>query len=900
MMRLRTISLLLVLLVVGTLPLLAQTELYARKYTIAPPIAKAGWGEAISNVDFDGDGLLEIYAVNTNMYDAATDTTFKNELKPAIYKYEQNAAKDAWLLVWSDTLAGIYQNTWPALTSGDWDKDGKKEIIWGPPNNFTNGNNYPDRIFVYEWRGSGSEAMGVDDGSGGSRPNAKWAIDTASAYNLRPFRWLLHDIDSDGAEELLFCERASSTGGTGYKVGVISVSSIPDNGDGSEVWTLEASGKGLATAGQTVYDIAVVDSTAYGFHAASAGTITRIRFRNGAYIIDNATAALDSAFGTTGGGWKNAQVVDFDNDGNKEIILAGYSSSSNNKIFIARVTDGGDTLRPTQLYDPNALMGTGVRLLGSVAGDIDNDGKLDVIFGNRDSNPVGGLLRVEYKGTGSVTDPASYDFTVMESGYGSAVGAERYDFFSLMNLDADADLEILYGTGYGGEYDIPMIILDRLVVPNAPITIAAARIDANADFVPDLLGQNVSVIGTVTTPTMGSSTQFYRFAQDGTAGVLIFKSGLTAPVVSYPVKERLYVTGAVAQYNGLDEIVPASMNDVIPLGPVYAITPTVVTIDQLLASGETYESRFISVKGIAKKAGSVNWPNPGSSANMTVWDGASSITMRVINYTEVDDSAEVTYPVNFQGVAQQFDNSAPYSTGYQISPRFYSDFTQGVSTTPNQKFALVSPAKGSTIVLTDSAQIVTFNWMRSVDLDGDSLNYVWSPISKTPVPSGADTTINRTAAQLLTYFTTSDTIIVRWRVGAREMKTGGVTVYSLDTNSVTLVRDRALLDVDGYEAIPMEFALDQNYPNPFNPTTTIRVALPSAAFVTLKVYNMLGQEVATLVEGESNAGYVTTVWNGRDEYGISVASGVYIYRVVARPVGGGEEFVTQKKMMMLK
>jgi len=255
--------------------------------------------------------------------------------------------------------------------------------------------------------------------------------------------------------------------------------------------------------------------------------------------------------------------------------------------------------------------------------------------------------------------------------------------------------------------------------------------------------------------------------------------------------------------------------------------------------------------------------------------------------------------VNVQGVGNQFDSSTPFTAGYQIIPNFYTDFTQGVATLPNAKFALVTPAKGSTIVLTDSAQIVTFNWMPTVDLDGDALAYAWAPIGRSPVSTGTDTTIGRTAAQLLPYFTTSDTLTLRWRVAARENKTGGLTVYSLDTSEVILVRN-IVSDVEGYEAVPTEFALDQNYPNPFNPTTTIRVALPNAAFVTLKVYNMLGQEVATLLEGESNAGYVTTVWNGRDRYGISVASGMYIYRVVARPVGGGEEFVTQKKMMMLK
>jgi hypothetical protein len=100
--------------------------------------------------------------------------------------------------------------------------------------------------------------------------------------------------------------------------------------------------------------------------------------------------------------------------------------------------------------------------------------------------------------------------------------------------------------------------------------------------------------------------------------------------------------------------------------------------------------------------------------------------------------------------------------------------------------------------------------------------------------------------------------------------------------------------------IPTTFGLMQNYPNPFNPTTTIRYALPQAATVTLRVYNILGQEVATLVNESQGAGYHTIVWNGRNQYGAQVATGVYLYRLEARPSDGGAPFVSTKKMLLMK
>jgi hypothetical protein len=100
--------------------------------------------------------------------------------------------------------------------------------------------------------------------------------------------------------------------------------------------------------------------------------------------------------------------------------------------------------------------------------------------------------------------------------------------------------------------------------------------------------------------------------------------------------------------------------------------------------------------------------------------------------------------------------------------------------------------------------------------------------------------------------------------------------------------------------IPETFALMQNFPNPFNPTTTIRYSLPMDAFVSLKVYSILGQEVATLKEEFQNVGTFNLLWNGKNNAGVQVASGVYLYRMVAKPANGGQPFTSLKKMILLK
>jgi len=88
---------------------------------------------------------------------------------------------------------------------------------------------------------------------------------------------------------------------------------------------------------------------------------------------------------------------------------------------------------------------------------------------------------------------------------------------------------------------------------------------------------------------------------------------------------------------------------------------------------------------------------------------------------------------------------------------------------------------------------------------------------------------------------------------------------------------------------PKEFKLEQNYPNPFNPTTTIQYQLPQDARVTLKIYDILGSEVATLVNEEQEAGYKEVQFTGSN-----IASGMYVYRLTAG------DYVSVKKMMLLK
>ena len=91
-----------------------------------------------------------------------------------------------------------------------------------------------------------------------------------------------------------------------------------------------------------------------------------------------------------------------------------------------------------------------------------------------------------------------------------------------------------------------------------------------------------------------------------------------------------------------------------------------------------------------------------------------------------------------------------------------------------------------------------------------------------------------------------------------------------------------------------DFNLYQNFPNPFNPSTKIKFSVPQEGLVTVKIYNMLGQEIVTLFADNASAGVHTLNWNGKDANGIDVSSGSYIYKMTAG------NFIQSNKMILIK
>jgi hypothetical protein len=245
-----------------------------------------------------------------------------------------------------------------------------------------------------------------------------------------------------------------------------------------------------------------------------------------------------------------------------------------------------------------------------------------------------------------------------------------------------------------------------------------------------------------------------------------------------------------------------------------------------------------------------------------------------------------------------------------------SIFVQGLASITLRKFT--AEATANTVTMTDTNQNTATSANGSIFKPGSCAGQTtWSVTLKDTV--GLNTPFNYTITPRDKYYNINSTVLnfgyvssnqgTNFDAGSNPMiftgqmtyeamqsvATNNLIIYVSDGTSTLLGQSKAIVakaGVTGVEqnnSLPTAYSLLQNYPNPFNPSTTIEFGLPNASNVTLKVYNMLGEEVASVVNQTMTAGYHTVVFDAS-----KLASGMYIYRIVAG------NFIQVKKMTMLK
>lgn len=123
---------------------------------------------------------------------------------------------------------------------------------------------------------------------------------------------------------------------------------------------------------------------------------------------------------------------------------------------------------------------------------------------------------------------------------------------------------------------------------------------------------------------------------------------------------------------------------------------------------------------------------------------------------------------------------------------------------------------------------------------------------------------------------------------------GAVTFNGPYCWTITGLTPTDVTELDNDNNLPTEFGLGQNYPNPFNPTTTFEFSLPVKSNVEIQVFNVLGQKITTLADQEYPAGVYQVTWDGTNDAGQQIASGIYFYSMKAG------SFSETRKLMMVK
>ena len=188
-------------------------------------------------------------------------------------------------------------------------------------------------------------------------------------------------------------------------------------------------------------------------------------------------------------------------------------------------------------------------------------------------------------------------------------------------------------------------------------------------------------------------------------------------------------------------------------------------------------------------------------------------------------------------------------------------------------------------------------------------------------PGGLDSTVSPYhitigAASFDTGWTGTDVLLATFRILINgDPDTLTIDTLSTSTISLKFVTQNALeytpawtggglyydpLDVKDYKngnitALPKDYTLNQNFPNPFNATTQIQFDLPKSSHVKLEIFNVLGQKIKTLVDEELQAGYKQVTWDGKDQRGNLVSTGIYFYRIRAE-----NQFTDMRKMLLIK
>ena len=634
---------------------------------------------------------------------------------------------------------------------------------------------------------------------------------------------------------------------------------------------------------------------------------------------------------------------DFDGDGDNDFVAL---CNTGNAIFYKN--DGAGVFTPSGSTTINVPAG-----IRNIVGDIDNDGDLDIIGGTGDYWGVFKILKNDGSGNfsfvgGPYLGPhpdelaggdfdGDYDLDFIkcdwyQNGVGIGLNNSLGVFDNFLNLggtgtyprnpvvndfDADGDLDAAFRTMGSWPSLIPVITILKndgslnFTQDNTyPITgangVTAADFDNNGSV--DLVGiSNTTNQVKFLKNCVDSLVAYYPFSNDTKDFSGNINDGINHNGVFS--KDRYGNDNTSMFFNAVDSYVEGiNPGNNLPIGNSPRSFSAWVRNNQYNQYGSNifhygtqqaaptnFHFLITDVLGLGNGYGygvvygNTNLIDSTWHFVTGVYEGGTERTTKLYIDGKLDVTGAITNEPNtvltnnwrigrFMEGSSNFNGNIDELKVYNIplTNQHVQDMYKATTTAPN----LLSPGNDSTLINPIS---ITLDWDSTVTANLYHLIIASDSLFNTVIK---DTITNTSSVNLeYDFFIYYDNQY--WKV--RTINDGGTGPWA-EINHFNFL----FTDVEGETQLPTEFALLQNYPNPFNPTTTITYHLPKTANVELKVYDVLGNEVATLINEEKSAGVFEVQFNLTQDSRPAMSSGVYFYKLTAG------DFVSTKKMILIK
>ena len=277
-------------------------------------------------------------------------------------------------------------------------------------------------------------------------------------------------------------------------------------------------------------------------------------------------------------------------------------------------------------------------------------------------------------------------------------------------------------------------------------------------------------------------------------------------------------------------------------------------------------------------------------------NGSASLNSSYLEYTPNENyfgSDSLTYVVN----DGEFDsNSSKVVINIEAVNDPSSDFTSNKQLTVNALSGKIYDLTTNYLMVNPNniEDSLTFSWNASEDIDGDNIKYKL---------------IGYDQISFLTIDDWTEELSFSWKIGDIIALTDTVNTFSgfwgviASDGEFIVESDMGLtntLSINGSDLIPENINLSQNYPNPFKGSTIIPFDLPESRYVVINIIDVKGRKIRTLIDGNQSSGFNSVLWDGKNEDGDEVSSGVYFYQINVKSNSSNKSYIKTKKLIKLR